>query len=214
MPNAMKGIRLILLFILFVLTGCFSLGREEPPQQHYVLGGSRMPETEASAERLAGLAIGLRQLQLAEYLESPLVVVRQGLHQIHFSEFHRWGEDLGGGVNRAVAGYLAARVSFEGIDVVPWPPRTRHDYLIQIHLLRFEGLAPQQLAAAGGEAYLLATWAIIGPQDGSMLARGTTDYRARGWTVGDYDGLVTLLDAGLHELSDDLIAALESLVAP
>lgn len=210
----MKALRLIFLVVLFALPGCFSLGREEPPQQHYVLGGSLLPETGASAERLAGLAIGLRQLQLAEYLESPLLVVRQGPHRIRYSEFHRWGEDLGGGANRAVAGYLAAKAPFEGIDVVPWPPQARHDYLIQIHLLRFEGLVPEDLAATEGEAYLLATWEIISQQEAAVLVRGTTDYRASGWTVGDYASLVTLLDAGLHELSDDLIAALESLVAP
>lgn len=213
MTYDMKGIRLIFLCTLFALTGCFSLGRDEPPQQHYVLGGSQLPETEASADRLAGLAIGLRQPQLAEYLETPLIVVRQGPHQIRFSEFHRWGEELAGGVNRAVAAHLAARHPLDGIDVVPWPPQARHDYLIQLHLLRFEGLAPEVPTASEGEAYLLATWEIIDQQDGAVL-RGTTDYRADGWTVGDYDELVTLLDAGLHELSDDLIAALERLVAP
>lgn len=206
-------IRLILLLILFGLPGCFSLGRETPVEQHYVLGGSRLQETGAPAERLAGLAVGLRPLQLAEYLETPLIVVRQGSHQIRFSEFHRWGGDLGAGVNRAVAGYLVSRAPFRGVDVVPWPPRTQHDYLIQLHLLRFEGLAPEDPAASEGEAHLLATWEIIGQQDGEVLARGTTDYRARGWTVGDYDGLVTLLDAGLRELSGDLVAGLEELVA-
>lgn len=224
MPYTMKTIRLTLLLIFAALTGCFSLGREEPPQRHYVLGGSRLQEAGAPAGRLAGLAIGLRQLRLAEYLESPLLVVRQGPHQIRFSEFHRWGEDLGGGVNRAVAGYLADRAPFEGIDVVPWSPRAEHDYLIQLHLLRFEGLAPEEPAATEGalalegEAHLLATWEIILPEDGSVLARGTTDYRMPGWQVGDYGGLVTLLDTGLDVLAGDLVAGLvaglETLVTP
>ncbi|NBC17708.1 MAG: hypothetical protein GVY18_10385 [Bacteroidetes bacterium] len=207
-------IRLAFLCALVALTGCFSLSRDEPPQQHYVLGGTPLPETDASAERLAGLAIGLRQPQLAEYLETPFIVVRQGPHQLRFSEFHRWGEELAGGINRTVAAHLAARGSLDGIDVVPWAPRARHDYLIQLHLLRFEGLAPEVPTASEGAAYLLATWEIIDQQDGAVLARGTTDYRADGWTVGDYDELVALLDTGLRELSDDLIAALERHVAP
>ena len=204
----MKQIRLLLLIALTFLTGCFSLSREAPSEQYYVLGGSSPQEGQSPAEGLAGLSIGLRQLQLADYLATPLIVVRQGPQEIRYAEFHRWGGELDGGINRAVAGYLAARAPLRGVDVVPWPPRTPHDYLIQLHVLRFEGLAPE------GEAYLLADWKIIDPQDGVVLDRGTTDYRAQGWTVGAYDELAALLDAGVRELSDDLVASLEMLAAP
>jgi uncharacterized lipoprotein YmbA len=213
MRYTMKAIRLFLLFALIALAGCFSLSREEPPLQHYVLGGGSQPENRTPARNLAGLTIGLRQVQVAEYLETPLIVVRQGPRQIKFSEFHRWAEDLGGGVNRAVAGYLALRAPFQGVDVVPWPSQAQHDYLIQLHLLCFEGVAPEEPAASEGEAHLLATWEIIRQQGGVVLTRGTTDYRAQGWMRGDYDGLVALLDTGLRELSDDLVASLETLVA-
>ena len=201
----------ILLVFVFALTGCFSLGRDEPPQQHFVLGGNRLPESSPQNERLAGVTIGLRQVHLAEYLESPLIVVRHGPHQIRFSEFNRWGENLDGGFNRALALYLSDRASFEGVDVVPWAPRARHDYLIQVHLLRFEGLVTE--GASVGEAYMLANWEIIGQPEGDVLARGTTEYREAGWIVDDYAGLVTQLDAGLGELSDDLVDGLEEVVA-
>lgn len=206
--------RLILPVLLLTLPGCFSLERETPPDRFYVLGGSRQQEAGVQPERLAGLTVGLRRLELAGYLETPLIVVRQEPHEIHFAEFHRWGADLEGGVNRAVAGYLATLAAFEGVDVAPWLPRMQHDYVIQLHLLRFEGVTPEEPTATEGEAYLLANWEIIRPEDGALLARGTTDYRAGGWTIGDYGGLVTLLDGGLRELADDLIAGLEPLVAP
>ncbi len=204
----------LLLVPLLLLTGCFSLAREEPPQRHYVLGGSPLQETGAPAEGLAGLTIGLRQPQLAGYLETPLIVVRHGPHEIRLAEFHRWGEDLGAGINRAVAGYLMARAAFDGVDVAPWPAPARHDYLIQLHLVRFEGQVPEDPAATEGAATLSATWEIIDPQDGTIRARGSTSYRARGWTAGDYDGLVTLLDTGLRELSNILVADLKEVVAP
>ena len=209
----MHTLRPILLASLVALTGCFSLGREEPPQHHYVLGGQRRPESVPRMEHLSGLAIGLRQLQLADYLESPLIVVRHGQHQIGFSEFNRWGEELERGINRAVAAYIVDRALLKGVDVVPWPPQAQHDYLIQLHVLRFEGLAPLEPPSLEGEAYLLATWEIIRPLDGAVLTRGTTDYRAPGWTVGDYGSLVSLLDTGLTVLSDDLVAGLEDLAA-
>ncbi|NBB85297.1 MAG: hypothetical protein GVY12_03625 [Bacteroidetes bacterium] len=213
MTYAIRTIYLPLLLSLLALTGCFSLSREEPPQQHYVLGESRLQDNPAPAQSLAGLSIGLRRVQVAEYLNTPLVVVRHGAHAIRFSEFHRWGEALGAGINRAVAGHLSTRAAFNAVNVVPWPPQTRNDYLIQVHLLRFEGQVSSSTASEGA-AHLMATWEIIDPQDGAVLARGTTDYQGGPWEVGDFDGLVTLLDGGVRELSDDLVARMEELVSP
>ena len=207
----MKTIRLFLVLALAGLTGCFSLGRDEPIQQHFVLGGRAMPESAAPSQGLQGLRIGIRQLQLAEYLESPLIVVREGQHRIRFSEFNRWGGSLSSGVNRAVAGYLKALAPLESVDVAPWASRTAHDYLIQIHLLHMEGLAPEESMDLAGGAHVMASWEIVDPQDGTILARGVTDSSDDNWTVGDYAGLVARLDAGLLELARDLVAALEAL---
>ncbi len=206
--------RLIGLYGLLVLTGC-SLNRGAPPEQHYVLGGGRFQESAAAARHLRDLAVGVRRLQLAPYLESNSVVVRRGdrAQELSLSEFHRWSEPLGEGINRAVAGYLTAGAPFRVVDVAPWPARAKHDYLIELHVLRFEGVAPADSAATAGEAHVLATWAIVRPDDGEVLARGTTDYRKGGWRIGDYAGLVALLDAGVYALSADLMSRLESLAA-
>lgn len=206
----MNMLRLFLLFTLAALTGCFSLGRDAPTEKHFVLGGSATPDTVVPSDRLSGLRIGLRRLQLAEYLESPLIVVRQELHRIHYSEFNRWGGTLSSGVNRAVADYLKVLAPLD-VDVAPWPSRATHDYLIQVHLLHLEGLAPEEPTDLDGGAHVRASWEIISPQDGAVLARGTTDYQVDDWTVGDYAGLVARLDSGLLELSRDLVAAVAAL---
>ena len=212
MQPVMRTNRLILLAILISAGGCFSLGRNEPLEQYFVLSAGWQPENVAPDGDSASVAIGLRPLQLATYLKTPFIVVRRGAHQIEFSEFHRWGEDLEQGINRAVAGYMAARAPFLRIKSAPWPLRTQHDYLIQLHILRFEGLVREGPDGSSGEAHMLATWEIINPQDGAMLARGTTEHREGGWTVGDYDGLVGLLDSGLRALSEELVTRLENVV--
>lgn len=204
-------IRRILPLVLIAVTGCFSLGRNAPVPQHYVLGGAGPRGEETVSTAPARVTVGLRRLQLAPYLATSFVVVRRGSNQITFSEFQRWGEDLGGGINRAVAGYLAARSPFPRLDMAPWPLGTQHDYLIQLHVLRFEGVATEEPSAGEGEVHMLATWEIIGQRDDAVLARGTTDYRKDGWRVGDYAGLVVLLDAGLEALANDLATGLEKL---
>ena len=77
------------------------------------------------------------------------------------------------------------------------------------HLLHLEGLAPEEPTDLDGGAHLRASWEIISPEDGAVVARGTTDYQVDGWTVGDYGGLVDRLDAGLWELARDLVSALD-----
>lgn len=209
----MTTLRLISLATLIGLTGCFSLAREQPRQQHYVLGGSVSQEAPAPSGELDGIRVGVRRLQLASYLVSPFIVVRRGTHEITFSEFHRWGERLDGGINHALAGHLTARAPFRGVDVAPWTPREEFDYLIQVQVLRFEGLDPGSAPASKGEVHVLATWEIIRQTDGAVLSRGTTDHRETGWNVGDYSGLVTSLDRGLNVLSADLVSSMESLGA-
>ncbi len=222
-PN-MNMTRLVLLLVLMVLPGCFSLAHDAPTQQHFVLGGYDVLGGHAASgddvaggaervEQLSNLRIGIRQLQMAEYLDSPLIVVRVGQHQIRYSEFNRWGGSLESGVMRALESYLMALAPFGDVDTAPWDPRVRHDYLVQVHLQSMEGWMPADGAGAQGEARMLASWEIIDPQNGAVLVRGTTEQETSGWTVGDYEDLIDRLDAGLWELSRDLVAALAALEA-
>lgn len=204
--------RLLCLTVLVGSTGCgIGLNRGAAPPQHYVLGGVASQTAAAPSGDSSGVSIGLRRPQIASYLDAPSIVVRRGANQIEFSELHRWGENLGGGINRALAADLSARDTFGAVATAPWSPRERLDYLIQLNVLRFEGLVSEEGTASQGEIHLLATWEIIGSEDGAVLARGTTDHRAGGWRVGDFAHLVTLLDAGLGVLASDLAATIGEL---
>lgn len=217
MTKPMKSARFVLILSLVAVTGCFSLSRDEPVQQHYVLGGDWFAERQADPDFPAGLTVALRRLDLAEYLKSPFIVVRQGPQQIQFSESRRWGEDPAEGITRTVASSLASRSPFRAVDTVPWPRGVVYDYTIQLHVTRFEGAAPESvgqsesLAATIGEARLSATWEIFGPV--SVLERGMTEFRAP-WEVGDYASLVALLDTGLDKLVDDLLVGLKKIARP
>lgn len=206
-----KALRTLLPFFLLALPGCFSMSHGAPSQRHYVLGADGQAERETLVEQTAAEAavIGLRPPRLAEYLASPFIVVRRGTHRIGFSEFERWGEDLARGINRTLAGHMVARSPAHRVESAPWPPGVRLDYLIQLHVLRFEGVAPEDPLDPAGEAHLLATWEIVRSRDGAVLLSGTTQVRSDGWTVGDFDGLVSLLDGGLGTLADDLVVGLE-----
>lgn len=215
-----KTARPILLCLLVSLSGCFSLSKGAPALKHYVLGAGGHAERAprgAVVEVEPGSAptalIGLRPPSLADYLANSYIVVRRGIHRVGFSEFDRWGEDLARGVGRTLAGHMAARSPAHRVEAAPWPPGTRPEKLIQVHLLRFEGVAPEDTLAVAGEAHLLANWEILDAADGALLLSGTTEVRSAGWTVGDFDGLVGLLDAALDALAEDLVLGMERVPA-
>jgi uncharacterized lipoprotein YmbA len=204
----------ILPLVLAGLTGCFSLSRETPVTEHYVLG-EVLPLAAAPtvAHDSAGMSIGIRRPQVAAYLETPMIVVRHGPYRVSFSEYRRWGEDIGDGINRAVAASFARLPMFREVHTSPWPVASRHDYLVQLNVSRFEGVAPEDASAGKGEAHVQASWSIIAPLGGALLASGTTDHREPGWTIGDYAGLVALLDKGLDALARDVASDLGRLVS-
>jgi uncharacterized lipoprotein YmbA len=154
----------------------------------------------------------VRRAQLAPYLEPTFLVVREGEHEIVYAEYHRWGEQPGVGINRALAGHLQALAPFRVVHAAPWPARERHDYLVRLHVEHFEGVAPEE-AEATGAARIRARWEIIRPLDGEVMATGATDVQEAGWVEGDFAGLVALLDRGLAVLAGEVVARLEEVVA-
>jgi uncharacterized lipoprotein YmbA len=145
-------------------------------------------------------------LDLASYLSVRYIIVRRGTSELLTSEFHRWGEDVGEGINRVVATYLAGTPPVRIADVAPWTPTSRHHFLVQLHVTRFEGVADS--AATEGRVHVTAGWDIIRPFDGRLLLRGNTDDRDGTWRVGDYGALVTGLDAALLRVARDISACI------
>jgi uncharacterized lipoprotein YmbA len=206
MRTATRALRLLMLPGLLAATGCVSLGRDAPPLEQYVLGSGPAPAAAAASGDDAGLTIGVRRIDLASYLATPSIVVRRGANQIIVSDFHRWAEDVGEGINRVVAQHLAAAPAVRAVAIAPWPVRAQHDYLVQLHVTRFEGMADS--LATEGSARVTASWDIIRPVDGGVAARGVTDHQRSGWRVNDYAALVVMLEAGLAEMAADVLDCL------
>lgn len=208
----------LVLSVAVLAASCVNLEPRETNIQYYVLGGP--PEappdaptaSEAPADADAGVSVGLRRPRVADYLDTPDLVTRFGTHEVQFSEFHRWGEDLDAALNRTVAERLAVRPGIGAVDVAPWSPSTRHDVVVQLTVLRFEGAAPRRRdedERLTGAAHLVVAWEIFAPSDdgpsgGTALARGTTNHREPDWRVGNHPQLVERLDAAVDVLVDAL----------
>ncbi len=199
---------LLAIAMSFALAGCVKLARESPRLQLYVLGtgsSGTMPTATAGASPAArgAFIVGLQRVELASYLSTPSVMIRRGANQLVRSEFHRWGGELDQGINRAVSAYLAESPRVRDVDVAPWTARARHDVLVQLHVMRFEGVVADS-TSTDGRVHVMAGWDIIRPFNGAVLVRGRTEDRDGAFRVGDYSGLVTGLDAALSRVARDI----------
>jgi len=75
------------LLLCALLVGCSPLAPRPDPSRFYVL--SPLSDSEHNPT-LAGLALGLGPIKLADYLRRPEIATRVGPNQLRFAEFARW----------------------------------------------------------------------------------------------------------------------------
>jgi uncharacterized lipoprotein YmbA len=113
--------------------------------------------TEAAAEPAAGATrdpvIGVGPIDVPGYLRRPEIVMRGAEGSLDVRPSERWGEDLGGGFARALAGDLASLVPSSRVVVQPFPAPLRPDVVVAVQILRFE-------PTAGGPVELDAQWVL------------------------------------------------------
>ncbi len=204
-----------------VLAGCVRLLEPRPGQNitYYLLDGGLRADT-ASTDS-TGLDIGLRRPRLASYLDASRIVSRRGPNSIQFSDFHRWGEDLDRGINRVFAFHLEQKPGIHSVEAVPWSGEARFDYVVQLHVLRFEGVGPSPPGPKAdddappptGHSQMVVRWTILGPDGTNTQAKGITRHRNPDWPVTDYADLTAKLGTSLDVLADDVASKVKSLPA-
>ncbi|PEN12589.1 hypothetical protein CRI94_13810 [Longibacter salinarum] len=215
---------LVGVIIAGLLTGCVDLEPRQSNINYYVLSDAMTPadsiQNPGFVPDSLRLVVGIRKVRLAAYLKTPSITTRYGRHEVQFSEFHRWGEDLADAVSRSVAQSLSRQPGIERVDRVPWPDRTTHDVLVQMQVLRFEGEAPSSSRRpeqeddgieAEGSARVAVAWELVDPETQEVWVSGRTDHRESGWPVGNYPALIERLDAALSVVASDLNESMKSL---
>lgn len=209
----------LLLGASLLTTACVNLEPRQSNIRYYLLSDAvtpmESPESAASGATSGPnrprLIVGIRKVRVAAYLNTPSITTRFGDHEVQFSEFHRWGEDLGEAIGRSVAQSLVRQPEIQRVDRVPWPERTSHDVLVQMQVLRFEGEASsrpvdvdREDAPMEGSARVVVAWELVDPETQDVKVSGKTDHREGGWPVGEYAALVKRLDASLDVVARDL----------
>ena len=195
--------RLISLFIgfagggvLWLLTGCNLLPEPKADPTRFYLLKSVGPSA-ATTPTAGAAAVRLRPIELADYLRTRALIVRQDNNEIDFRDFARWGEALGPGITRVLRDELFARgapVATGGMKTGPSEQKIE----LRIRILACEGVAD-------GSVRFHANWELLAI--GGVAAR-RGDYNS---TTLRWDGAnETTLAAALSEA----IAGLAAEIAP
>jgi uncharacterized protein len=185
--------------LVFGLTGCQSWRPVADLTRYYVLAASAKAPSETQANR--DLTIGIAPVEIPAYLQSSRIVARRNANEIHYSDYREWGEHLDKGIQRVLAGDLAALLPGVRAVTSAWQS---NDVKAEIYvsIQRFE-------LEESGEVTLDCQWRIVSPGGTRVLRSNHFVTSKRGPPLSkDPTGAVNTLSDALVDLSKEIAAAL------
>jgi uncharacterized lipoprotein YmbA len=167
--------------------------------QFYVVS----PTTGSVAAVTDAPSIGIRALEMPDYLSSHKIALRNGGAEIIYLTNDLWGESLAESATRTLSSRLAARVGREKVDVFPWTAGVAHAVELRVQLEHFEGTTDGLVLVSG--RYIL-TPAGEG-KSGQLVA--SFDYQGK-WTKDDYASLARSMGDQLDRLAAEVLAKIEA----
>ncbi len=133
------------LIVLALLAGCSS----SPPPDLYTLAAIPGQAASPGATR----SVELRRIGLAGYLDRPGIVRSNVAYRLQVSDRDRWGEPLGGMLERVFTEDLVARMPGTAVFAESGAISTHPDVILELDIQRLD-------ADASGDVVLLAQVAI------------------------------------------------------
>ena len=185
------------LLLCALLVGCSPLAPRPDPSRFYVL--SPLSDSEHNPT-LAGLALGLGPIKLADYLRRPEIATRVGPNQLRFAEFARWAEPLDTSIGRVLASNLSVVLGTERIAVFPWFGSFQPTCVVELDVQQFE-------QTAEGTVRLVASWTVRESSGKAPLAVRQTNLSEPA-APGDVPAAVAALSRTLTTLGSEMAEAI------
>jgi uncharacterized lipoprotein YmbA len=204
---ALRLIRPAIPAVSLALAGC-GTGFLPPPQadptRYFVLSSPALPDVAGHPEG-AHLHLGLRPIDLPEYLHGRPMAIRDGSNELVVNDFYRWAEPLSSGIERVLRLELAADPAVAEVMMAPFPVSTQPDFVVSVSIVHCEGTA----GAGGSHARFSAVYQIATPgPDSIVYARRTFSAPDASWDGRDFGKLAALLSADVSALARDIESAL------
>ena len=188
---------------LVVLAGCNVIpAPQEDLTRYYVLGAPSVP-----AESLSkGLAIGIKAVGVATYLNKREIVVRVADNEVSFRDGDRWAEPIDTGIAHVVRARLLSAPGIRQVYLAPLPIDTPRDYDVTIEITRCEGVRLDSGAYAARFGAVIELRKTSSGDD--SVVRKVFQADDRPWDGHSYGQLVGLLGKDAEAMADFLAAAI------
>ena len=189
---------LTIVALLMHLAGCAS----SAPTRFYVL--SPLPGAKAESQTLKDegcIAIGIGPVELPAYLDRPQIVTRVSENELNLAEFDKWAEPLKDNFSRVLVENLSTLLCADAISIFPWKGPTPIDYQVEVTVIRMDG-------NVGGNASLVARWAIFRENDRKMLLTRQSSF-SRLLSSQGYKALVSAQSRAIADLSREIAEAIK-----
>lgn len=189
---------LTIIALLMHLAGCAS----SAPSRFYVLSSLPGPNAESQASKdKCCIAIGIGPVELPAYLDRPQIVTRISENELNLAEFDKWAEPLKDNFSRVLLENLSTLLCADAISIFPWKGPTPIDYQVEVTVIRMDG-------NVGGNASLVARWAIFRENDRKMLMTRQSSFSMVINSEG-YKALVSAQSRAIAELSREIAEAIK-----
>jgi uncharacterized lipoprotein YmbA len=207
-PGPWKAI-LILPFAalaLIVSSGCSLTRPREDPTHFYVLRSAENAPSGTEAP-VGGKRwkIGLRPVEIPNFLKASTMAVRLGPNEIIYADFNRWAEPLDQGIARGCKVMLAQAPNVESVNLNS-RGGSGIDCEITLRVLECEGL--RETGGAASISFKVSWEMRIGGNQ-TATKRGMFEAGQTPWKEGDYGQLAELLSGAAGQLGEALAAELK-----
>jgi len=189
---------LTIVALLMHLAGCAS----SAPTRFYVLSPLASSKAESQALKDEGcIVIGIGPVELPAYLDRPQIVTRVSENELNLTEFDKWAEPLKDNFSRVLVENLSTLLYVDAISIFPWKGQTLIDYRVEVTVIRMDG-------NIGGNASLVARWAIFRENDRKMLLTRQSSF-SRPLSSQGYKALVSAQSRAISDLSREIAEAIK-----
>jgi uncharacterized lipoprotein YmbA len=189
---------LTIVALLMHLAGCAS----SAPTRFYVLSPLTSSKAESQVLKDEGcIAIGIGPVELPAYLDRPQIVTRLSENELDLAEFDKWAEPLKDNFSRVLVENLSTLLCADAISIFPWKGPTPIDYQVEVTVIRMDG-------NVGGNASLVARWAIFRQNDRKMLLTRQSNFSRR-ISSESYKALVSAQSRAIADLSREIAEAIK-----
>jgi hypothetical protein len=184
-----------LFFLVMAIGGCGST----PPSRFYTLNSLADLDTRQQSTSVApGIAVGIRPVEIPDYLDRTQIVTRDGLNELKIAEFERWSGSLRENINMILAENISILLASDRILSYPWDPAVKIDYWITVNVIRLDSVP-------GDHVSLKARWTISGSKENKETVVRISDLREK-ISENSYEAMVAAMSLTFERLSHEIAA--------